>query len=100
MPADQSTTKSNHFNYTLFPSVPRLVVAMKSYGVIPSAIVANLPMGFKFSIVSVNKTNFTYTVSTTGVALVALHYQYFAVVGYTNILYMQFYTILCMIKNI
>jgi hypothetical protein len=84
-----------HYNYTSFSSTPRVIVSMKSYGVFPSTTFTSLSMGYRFSIVSRNATNLTYSVTAIGVTLMALHYQYFAVVGYTNLYHMQFYTIPC-----
>lgn len=52
-------------------------------------------MGYRLSIPSKNKTGFSYSILVFGVQMVSLHYQYFAVVGYTNLYYMQFYTITC-----
>ena len=91
--ADNSITKQHAYNYTSFSSTPRVSVSIKSYGVIPSSIVTSLSIGFKLTISNINRTNFTYTVSAIGASLVALHYQYFAVVGYANLYYMDFYII-------
>jgi len=88
-----TVTRFQHFNNTGFSSSPRIILAMKSYGTIPATSILSLTMGFRINIVSKNATNFTYTVSASGATLIALHYQYFAVEGYTNSLYMQFYTL-------
>lgn len=91
--ANATVTRFQHFNYTGFTSTPRIILAMKSYGTKPASSIPLLTIGFRINIVSKNATNFTYTVSASGATLIALHYQYFAVEGYTNSLYMQFYTL-------
>ena len=88
-----TVTRFQHYNYTGFASAPRIIFAMKSYGTRPASSISSLTMGFRINIVTKNATNFTYTVSAFGATLVALHYQYFAVEGYTNSLYLQLYTL-------
>lgn len=70
-----------------------MIVGMKAYGMLPSSSVANSNPGFRFNITSVNRTNLTYTVTTFDVTVLALHYQYLAVVGYSDIYYMGLTTI-------
>jgi hypothetical protein len=82
-----------HYNKTNFAGTPRVIVGMKSYGMLPLTAFTALNTGFRFNITSRNATNLTFTVTTFGVTVVALHYQYLAVLGYDNLYYMQFYTI-------
>jgi hypothetical protein len=93
VPPGMSSNGAVHYNKTNFTGAPRVIVAMKSYGMLPVSSFTGLNAGFRFNITGKNNTNFTYTVTTFGVTVVALHYQYFAVLGYDNLYYMQFYTL-------
>lgn len=78
-----------HFNKTNFNSTPRVIVGMKAYGVLPGSSVLSLNPGFRFNITGVNRTNLTYSVTTFDVSIIGLHYQYLAVLGYSNLYYME-----------
>ena len=91
--ANTTVTGALHFNNTKLNSTPRVILALKSYGVIPSSAITSLPIGYMITITSKNSTNLTYSLTTYGAAIVALHYQYLAVVGYNNVFCLQFYSV-------
>jgi hypothetical protein len=62
---------------------------MKAYGMLPGMSVLGLNPGFRFSITGVNRTNFNYSVTTFNVTVMGLHYQYLAVLGYTELYYTE-----------
>ena len=84
---------NHHFNKTNFTNTPRVIVGLKSYGMYLTVSPLSLNAGFKFRINSMNRTNFTYSVTAYSVTIASVHYQYFAVFGYNDLYYMQFYTI-------
>lgn len=91
--ANKTVTGIMFYNKTTFAAAPRVIVAMKSFGVLPTIAYTGLNAGFRFNIISRNIKNLTFSVTTFNVAVAALHYQYFAVLGYDNLYYLQFYTI-------
>jgi hypothetical protein len=91
--AGQTYSNSQHFNKTNFTDTPRVIVGLKSYGMHLTTSPTALTAGFKFVITSMNRTNFTFSVTAYSVTVASVHYQYFAVLGYSDLYYMQLYTI-------
>jgi hypothetical protein len=75
------------YNETGFTSVPRVMVSMLGYGQFQPTSSA-LILGFNFSITSVNRTAFTYSLSCYQVVTFLLHYNYLAVQAETATFYL------------